>query len=248
MPSVVSSQPQKTLTTTITEHYYGTNATTLAHHLTRAGDNHIFDDLPRPSPKNLTKHPPPPPGSTSAPCPPVRPGAAPQKQKTKKDHPYSKFCWGNLYSLRDEPLSKGVDVRQELIDFHAKHYRAPAMQLVVLGGQSLDELQALVVSSFSGVACGGGGVGDGGGGLPEEAAALAAAGLPFDAGALGRVFRVQPVKDVHRLHVTWQLRENHRWGIRRDLRVCVCMCVCIVLCMLRVVCMFWRCQAAVVVW
>ncbi|CAN0462922.1 unnamed protein product, partial [Scytosiphon promiscuus] len=32
---------------------------------------------------------------------------------------------------------------------------------------------------------------------------------PFDAGALGRVFRVQPVKDVHRLHVTWQLREHH---------------------------------------
>ncbi|CAM9400298.1 unnamed protein product, partial [Ectocarpus sp. 4 AP-2014] len=48
------------------------------------------------------------------------------------------------------------------------------------------------------------------GGLPEESAAVAAAGLPFDdAGALGRAFRVQPVKDVHRLHVTWQLVEQH---------------------------------------
>ncbi|CAM9400370.1 unnamed protein product, partial [Ectocarpus sp. 4 AP-2014] len=64
----------------------------------------------------------------------------------KRDHPYSKFCWGNLYSLREEPQSKGVDVRQELVDFHAKHYRASAMQLVVQGGQTLDKLQALVLS------------------------------------------------------------------------------------------------------
>lgn len=132
-----------------------------------------------------------------------------------------------MWSLRDEPQSKGVDVRQELIDFHAKHYCAPAMQLVVLGGQSLDELQDLVVESFSGVAAGGpssagsggdgggtgGGAGSGGGttaGLPAESAALAAAGLPFEASALGRAFRIQPVKDSHRLHVTWQLGEQHR--------------------------------------
>lgn len=92
------------------------------------------------------------------------------------------------------------------------------MQLVVQGGQALDELQALVLSSFSDIAAAAGGgdagktkVGERGGGLPEEAAAVAAAGLPFDdAGALGRAFRVQPVKDVHRLHVTWQLGEQHR--------------------------------------
>ncbi|CAB1097976.1 unnamed protein product [Ectocarpus sp. CCAP 1310/34] len=136
-----------------------------------------------------------------------------------------KFCWGNLHSLREEPQSKGVDVRQELVDFHAKHYRASAMQLVVQGGQTLDELQALVLSTFSGIAVAAAGGGDdvkkkkggGEGGLPEESATVAAAGLPFDdAGALGRAFRVQPVKDVHRLHVTWQLGEQHRccacWG------------------------------------
>lgn len=57
-----------------------------------------------------------------------------------------------MWSLRDLPLSKGVDVRQELVDFHDRHYRASAMQLVVLGRQSLDELQQMVVTSFSDVA------------------------------------------------------------------------------------------------
>eukprot|EP00752_Nemacystus_decipiens_P004086 g3739.t1 len=129
---------------------------------------------------------------------------------SKRDHPYSKFCWGNMWSLRHEPRSKGVDVHQELVDFHAKHYRAPLMQLVVLGRQSLDELQGMVVSSFSGVAPGGASAEIGRGGLPEPSAVVAAAGLPFHAAdALGRAFRVQPVRDLHRLHVTWQLGEQH---------------------------------------
>lgn len=138
-----------------------------------------------------------------------------------------------MWSLRHEPQSKGVDVRQELVDFHAKHYRAPLMQLVVLGGQSLDELQDLVVSSFSGVAAGEAAAGSGGGagGLPQQSAEVAAAGLPFDAAsALGRAFRVQPVRDLHRLHVTWQLGEQHRcrgvvWCVKVRARVCVRTCV-----------------------
>ena len=171
--------------------------------------------------------------------------ACPINTKTVKDHPYSKFCWGNMWSLRHEPLSKGVDVRQELVEFHAKHYRAPLMQLVVLGGQSLDELQDLVVSSFSGVAPGeasaesGGEDGGGAGGLPQPSAAVAAAGLPFDAaGTLGRAFRVQPVRDLHRLHVTWQLGEQHRCVAVQSGVVCVVcfeiprarerVCICVV--------------------
>lgn len=119
------------------------------------------------------------------------------------------------------PESKGVDVRRELVDFHARHYRAPAMQLVVLGGHTLDELQAMVVDSFSGVAEGvaeekeeevssGKEAGVMAGVLPKEVAAVAAAGMPFEECSLGRAFRIQPVKDVHRLQVTWQLREQLR--------------------------------------
>lgn len=96
------------------------------------------------------------------------------------------------------------------------------MQLVVLGAQSLDELQAMVVRSFSAVAAGvpagqrvskpvapmkdTTGLAE----LPPEAVAIAAAGMPFADSSLGKIYFIQPVKDVHRLHVTWQLEEQLR--------------------------------------
>lgn len=141
----------------------------------------------------------------------------------KIDHPYSKFCWGNMWSLKDLPQSNGVDVRKELVKFHKDHYRASAMQLVVLGGQSLDELQDMVVGSFSEVSAEtigehegvpGGDDQRGGKGLPKEMTAVAMAGMPFDTSALGTAFRLQPVKDRHRLHVTWQIREQYRYGVQ----------------------------------
>lgn len=144
----------------------------------------------------------------------------------KKDHPYSKFGWGNMWSLKDLPRSNGVDVRKELVKFHKDHYRASAMQLVVLGGQSLDELQDMVIESFSEVSAESTGEHEGvpgcdgqrgGKGLPKEMTAIATAGMPFDTSVLGMAFRLQPVKDRHRLHVTWQITEQNRCGIQKDL-------------------------------
>jgi len=61
-------------------------------------------------------------------------------------HPYSQFSVGSLDTLADRP---GSSVRDELISFYEKHYSANAMRLVVLGGKSLDELEALVTPVFS---------------------------------------------------------------------------------------------------
>ena len=57
-------------------------------------------------------------------------------------HPYSQFSVGSLDSLADRP---GSSVRDELMKFYDKHYSANAMRLVVMGAESLDELEALVV-------------------------------------------------------------------------------------------------------
>ena len=63
-----------------------------------------------------------------------------------QDHPYSQFSVGSLDTLADRPASS---VRDDLLKFYDRHYSANAMRLVVLGSESLDKLQALVVPMFS---------------------------------------------------------------------------------------------------
>ncbi|KAI9883166.1 MAG: Methyltransferase-like protein 7B [Watsoniomyces obsoletus] len=73
------------------------------------------------------------------------------KSTANPKHPYCHFSTGNLETLRDLPKARGIDVRQEFIGFHEKHYSANRMKLVVLGRESLDELQSWVVELFAGV-------------------------------------------------------------------------------------------------
>jgi insulysin len=44
----------------------------------------------------------------------------------------------------------GIDVRQELLNFHRKWYSSNIMSLAVVGNQTLDELETAVVDLFSG--------------------------------------------------------------------------------------------------
>lgn len=64
------------------------------------------------------------------------------------EHPFSQFSVGSLETLADRP---GSSIRDELLRFYDKYYSANQMRLVVLGAQSLDELQSLVVPMFSAV-------------------------------------------------------------------------------------------------
>lgn len=63
-----------------------------------------------------------------------------------QDHPYSQFTVGSLETLADRPDS---GIRDELVAFYNKYYSANIMRLVVLGSQSLDELEALTRPLFS---------------------------------------------------------------------------------------------------
>ncbi|CAM9632397.1 unnamed protein product, partial [Chrysoparadoxa australica] len=65
------------------------------------------------------------------------------------EHPYSKFGTGNMETLRDTPAKEGVDIRAELLAFHAKFYSANQMCLSIVGRESLDEMQGWVTESFS---------------------------------------------------------------------------------------------------
>lgn len=73
------------------------------------------------------------------------------KSLSSPQHPYHHFSTGNLETLRDEPRKRGVDIRHKFIQFHSEHYSANLMKLVVLGRESLDELESWVGDMFAGV-------------------------------------------------------------------------------------------------
>lgn len=73
------------------------------------------------------------------------------KSLSSPKHPYHHFSTGNLQTLRDEPRKRGVEIREEFMKFHDHHYSANRMKLVVLGRESLDELEGVVADLFSGV-------------------------------------------------------------------------------------------------
>lgn len=66
-----------------------------------------------------------------------------------KSHPYSKFGTGNKFTLWENTKNNNINIRQELINFQNRWYSANIMGLCVFGKESLDELEAMVVSKFS---------------------------------------------------------------------------------------------------
>ncbi|TGD74117.1 peptidase M16 [Mangrovimicrobium sediminis] len=62
------------------------------------------------------------------------------------EHPFSRFTVGSLETLADRP---GAPVRDDLLAFYDSHYSANRMRLVVLGSESLDELQSMVEPKFA---------------------------------------------------------------------------------------------------
>lgn len=65
-----------------------------------------------------------------------------EKQVMSQTHPGARFSVGSLDTLSG-------DVRTDLIEFYRTHYSADQMALVVLGGQSLDQLESWVTEKFS---------------------------------------------------------------------------------------------------
>ena len=68
------------------------------------------------------------------------------REQIDQNHPMAKFAVGNQQTLAD---FADRPVRDELIAFYQQYYSANLMKLVVLGAESLDELEALVAPRFS---------------------------------------------------------------------------------------------------
>ncbi|KAL3417361.1 zinc protease [Phlyctema vagabunda] len=73
------------------------------------------------------------------------------KSLSNSKHPYCHFSTGNFEVLKTQPEARGINVREKFIEFHAKHYSANRMKLVVLGRESLDTLEEWTADLFAGV-------------------------------------------------------------------------------------------------
>ena len=71
------------------------------------------------------------------------------QEQVDPNHPMAKFTVGNLETLAD---LQDRPIRAELLTFYRQYYSANLMKLVVLGAESLDELEALVTPRFSPIA------------------------------------------------------------------------------------------------
>jgi insulysin len=66
-------------------------------------------------------------------------------------HPFCSFSTGNLQTLRDDPIAKGINLREWLLDFHSKLYSANTMKLVILGKEPVSVLEKWARAMFSGI-------------------------------------------------------------------------------------------------
>lgn len=105
------------------------------------------------------------------------------REVVNQRHPMSKFSVGSLETLSNEPEDP---VREDLLQFYQDHYSASNMTLVVLGRETLDQLEAMVSERFTLV--------------PEHEITSSITGQKlFNENFLPARISIKPVKDERRL-------------------------------------------------
>ncbi|KAE8039413.1 hypothetical protein FH972_011826 [Carpinus fangiana] len=110
-------------------------------------------------------------------------------------HPFNRFFWGNKKSLADA-MEKGINLREQILKLYTDYYYGGLMKLVVIGGESLDVLESWVKELFGDVKKG-----------PQVNLEFKVEGSIWKA---GKLYRLEAVKDVHMLDLTWTLPCLHR--------------------------------------
>ena len=110
------------------------------------------------------------------------------KQTFPEGHPLARFTVGNLDTLSNQDN----ELRAETVRFYEQHYSANLMELVVIGPQSLDRLESLVIPRFSPVANRG-----------HKAPRYPSPFLNSD--KLPRLLQVEAIRDTRQLQLTFPI-------------------------------------------
>ncbi|KAJ4719217.1 Insulin-degrading enzyme [Melia azedarach] len=124
-----------------------------------------------------------------------------QCHTSQTGHPFNKFFWGNKKSLVDA-MEKGINLREQILKFYRDYYHGGLMKLVVIGGERLDTLQSWVVELFANVRKG-----------PQIKPEFTVEGPIWKA---GKLYRLEAVKDVHILDLTWTLPCLHQEYLKKS--------------------------------
>jgi len=111
------------------------------------------------------------------------------KQIINPDHPLSQFSVGSLDTLQDK---NGISLRQALLDHYERYYSANLMSLAIYGRESLDELEAMAVSTFGAIAY-------------NRRAAPSTTEPLFLPGHLPALLEIEPVRDARSLTYTFPI-------------------------------------------
>jgi len=109
------------------------------------------------------------------------------------EHRMSRFAVGNMTTLSNDDN----ELRQDVIDFYNDRYSANIMALVVVGPQSLDSLESMVVPRFSGVA-------------NHDHEAHVHDEPFFTEGMLPRLLEVEALRDTRRLQLTFPIPSTEK--------------------------------------
>ncbi|KAH8667118.1 a-pheromone processing metallopeptidase ste23 [Xylariales sp. PMI_506] len=72
-----------------------------------------------------------------------------ERSTSNPEHPWNHFSVGNLQVLKEEPESRGINIRDFLYEFYLRHYSANRIKLAVVGREPLSVLANWVLKSFA---------------------------------------------------------------------------------------------------
>lgn len=124
-------------------------------------------------------------------------------------HPFNRFGSGNAATLQRGPESRGIDVRERMMQWYAQHYDAGIMTLAVCGREDTGKLLELVQEHFSAVR----------GNPAAHPPDFSAHGMPFKLPQCGRLVTVNPVKAVRSLHIQWPLPARPQGDLQKPHRL-----------------------------
>ncbi|VDL94006.1 unnamed protein product [Schistocephalus solidus] len=116
------------------------------------------------------------------------------KTMSSTEHDYCKFSTGNRVTLLEEPKSKNIIVRNELLKFHSTYYSANLMGVTLLGKESLDEMEAKFTPMFASI-------------KDNNVEPRVWSTSPWTSDFLQKKIYMTPVKDIHELHVFWPIAD-----------------------------------------